>query len=241
MDNDTKLFTATCLKFYPFGLQTQNSWTRDSTVGNNFLYDAGNELNTTTGVYETMFRGYDPALGRFMQVDPLALYSHTLTPYHYAANNPANFNDPTGLQVPLSSLSQSQQNALYRSSGLFYDNYNEWAMDYQAGPDGGGGGVPDGVYRDSKGRDFYVQGGEAFVRSLRTMDGSGGELVSAKGVLLLEEGENSNSSYQRGSFLQQAADAYLTFRSLQQLAQSSASGATPLLVFFTNKPSYLGR
>ncbi|MBS1682226.1 MAG: hypothetical protein JST48_10985, partial [Bacteroidetes bacterium] len=59
-------------------------------------------------------------------------------------------------------------------------------------------------------------------RSLRTMDGSGGELVSAKGVLLLEEGENSNSSYQRGSFLQQAADAYLTFRSLQQLAQPNS-------------------
>ncbi|MBS1490878.1 MAG: hypothetical protein JSS93_10150, partial [Bacteroidetes bacterium] len=40
---------------------TQNSWTRDNTR-NNFLYNEGSELNTTTGLYDLPFRNYDAAL-----------------------------------------------------------------------------------------------------------------------------------------------------------------------------------
>ncbi|MBS1489154.1 MAG: hypothetical protein JSS93_01370, partial [Bacteroidetes bacterium] len=42
-------------EYYPFGLLTQNSWTRDNTR-NNFLYNEGSELNTTTGLYDLPFR-----------------------------------------------------------------------------------------------------------------------------------------------------------------------------------------
>ncbi len=55
--------------YYPFGLQTSSSWTRENTE-NNYLYNDANELNPMTGWYETFYRGYDPALGRFQQVDP---------------------------------------------------------------------------------------------------------------------------------------------------------------------------
>lgn len=40
---------------------------------------------------------YDPVLGRFNSVDPLADQQSSLTPYHYSYNNPILFNDPTGL------------------------------------------------------------------------------------------------------------------------------------------------
>jgi RHS repeat-associated protein len=83
-------------EYYPFGLQTANSWTRDNTT-NNFLYDAGSELNNSTGMYDLPYRNYDASLGRFFQVDPLATTSHTFTPYHYAGNNPIGANDPSGL------------------------------------------------------------------------------------------------------------------------------------------------
>jgi len=86
-------------EYYPFGLQTANSWTRDNTT-NNFLYNSSSELNTTTGMYDLPFRNYDAALGRFFQVDPLAHTSSDLTPYHYANNNPVAFNDPSGAVVP---------------------------------------------------------------------------------------------------------------------------------------------
>jgi RHS repeat-associated protein len=74
-----------------------SSWTRP-TNKNNYLYNAATELNTNTNWYETPFRGYDPALGRFMQADPLAHQSRNLSPYRYGFNNPFNYNDPTGLE-----------------------------------------------------------------------------------------------------------------------------------------------
>gem|GEM_PF-2212500 len=51
-------------EYYPFGMNTANSWTQENTTGNNFLYNAGSELNKTTSNYEMFFREYDPALGR---------------------------------------------------------------------------------------------------------------------------------------------------------------------------------
>ena len=48
-------------EYYPFGLQTANSWTRDNS-SNNFLANGGTELNTTTGLYDLHYRNYDAAL-----------------------------------------------------------------------------------------------------------------------------------------------------------------------------------
>lgn len=84
-------------EYYTYGLQTANLWTRENNTGNNFLYNEGSELNTNTYWYDLPYRNYDPALGRFAQIDPLATSDHTLTPYHYAGNDPISFNDPSGL------------------------------------------------------------------------------------------------------------------------------------------------
>ena len=83
-------------EYYPFGLQTANSWTRENN-SNNFLYNEGTELNSTTGMYDLFYRNYDPALGRFHQVDPMADSYGSLTPYNFANNDPVYFNDPIGL------------------------------------------------------------------------------------------------------------------------------------------------
>ncbi len=106
-------------EYYPFGLQTSNSWTRDNTT-NNFLYDAGNELNTTSGFYDLPYRNYDAALGRFFQIDPMSLTSHNLTPYHYAGNNPIGSNDPSGLT-----------RAYYANPG---DDPRNWRMNVHGDP-----------------------------------------------------------------------------------------------------------
>ena len=83
-------------EYYPFGLQTSSSWTRENN-SNDFLYNAGAELNSAAGWYETFFRGYDPALGRFNQVDPMASAASSFTPYNYAFNSPVLLNDPMGI------------------------------------------------------------------------------------------------------------------------------------------------
>jgi len=83
-------------EYYPFGLQTQESWSRVTDTENNFLFNAGSEMNNSTGMYETFFRQYDPTLGRFGAVDPMADYFGTINPYNFAFNDPAGINDPNG-------------------------------------------------------------------------------------------------------------------------------------------------
>ncbi len=130
-------------EYYPFGLQTSSSWTRESTTGNRFLYNQGSELNTQSGWYETPFRSYDAALGRFMQVDALATATVDFNPYHYAANNPVMFSDPSGL---------SKQ----RSSASFYwdTDTNQW-IDRSADSGPGGDRGDDNFYRFSMQGYFY--------------------------------------------------------------------------------------
>ncbi|MEQ8362972.1 MAG: DUF6443 domain-containing protein [Cyclobacteriaceae bacterium] len=84
------------IDYYPFGLQHNTSWTRASDLKNDMLYNAGSELNGQTKNYETFFRQYDPALGRFTAIDPLASSFAGVTPYNYAFNDPIALNDPNG-------------------------------------------------------------------------------------------------------------------------------------------------
>jgi RHS repeat-associated protein len=83
-------------EYYPFGLNTSNSWTRENVTGNNFQYNQGTELNPSSGYYDLFFRNFDPALGRFVQVDPLASLYHNQTPYQYGNNDPVYWSDPSG-------------------------------------------------------------------------------------------------------------------------------------------------
>jgi RHS repeat-associated protein len=82
-------------------MQTAESWMRED-ASNNFLYNAGSEMNSASGFYDLLFRNYDAALGRFFQVDPLAAMDVKASPFVYAGNNPVVLNDSSGLTTDYS-------------------------------------------------------------------------------------------------------------------------------------------
>ncbi len=112
-------------EYYAFGLQTNASWTRVDEQPNQYLYNSGSELNVTTGWYETMFRDYDAAIGRFMQVDAMAAAYAQWSPYAYAMNNPVLMNDPTGLYPAWYPEGYGEPGDL--EDKLFKDNSEGWS------------------------------------------------------------------------------------------------------------------
>ncbi len=122
--------------YYPFGMQHSSSWTRLTTLKNNFLYNAGSELNEETKNYETFYRNYDPALGRFTAIDPLASRFSNQTPYQFANNDPVYYNDPNGDY----GRGRSVQDEIYmRNYGMFHYESTMHYDGFGGGQFGGGG------------------------------------------------------------------------------------------------------
>jgi RHS repeat-associated protein len=68
---------------------------------NRYKFNDGTEFNTDLGLdwYETTFRGYDPQIGRFHQIDALADANPSWSTYSFVQNNPIAFIDPLGLDT----------------------------------------------------------------------------------------------------------------------------------------------
>lgn len=86
-------------EYDPYGTVTMYDATGStitaSTIGNNILF-TGREYDPETGLYYYRTRTMNPAMGRFMQKDPL-LYVDGLISVCYVYNNPIVFTDPFGL------------------------------------------------------------------------------------------------------------------------------------------------
>jgi len=83
---------------YPFGLKHKGY--NNTITGRDHKYGfGGKEYNDELGLnwYDVSARNYDPALGRWMNLDPLAEQMRRHSPYNYAFDNPVFFFDPDGM------------------------------------------------------------------------------------------------------------------------------------------------
>ena len=108
--------------YYPFGLKQEGYNIVKIGAENKYKYNgkelqdddiAGFKLN----MYDYGARNYDPALGRWMNIDPLAEKSRRFSTYTYALDNPVYFIDPDGME----STDWIQRKGSNGKTTMFYD------------------------------------------------------------------------------------------------------------------------
>ncbi|WP_425637961.1 RHS repeat-associated core domain-containing protein [Algoriphagus yeomjeoni] len=107
--------------YYPFGMTIAGLDYSYNNHSNKFLYN-GKELIEDNGLqyYDYGARMYDPAIGRWGVVDPMADSYQAFSPYNYTLNNPIAFTDPNGMWVE------------GQNGGMFTDDPDDISKFFQA-------------------------------------------------------------------------------------------------------------
>ncbi|WP_333662004.1 RHS repeat-associated core domain-containing protein [Chishuiella changwenlii] len=123
--------------YYPYGLK-HSGYNNTNLANSNYNYKYnGKELQTDLDInlYDYGARNYDPAIGRWMNIDPLAEKMRRHSPYNYAFNNPVYFIDPDGMapeggsdnEDPNCGTCRRKESAAQKTYRLYYQEKAELA------------------------------------------------------------------------------------------------------------------
>ena len=105
-------------QYYPFGKRWDDVY---EYFKQPYQYN-GKEMDEMHGLRWLDYgaRMYEPALGRFMTMDPMAEKYYSISPYAYCANNPVNYVDPDGKYITYTNNSNHITYFYYK--GNFYNS-----------------------------------------------------------------------------------------------------------------------
>jgi RHS repeat-associated protein len=97
--------------YMPFGMEINRNVLNPK---NEYLYNK-KELQEELGQYDYGARFYDPLIGRWNAVDPLAEKNAIWSPYNYVINNPISYTDPNGMDY----TNGIYENGLYGNTVIY--------------------------------------------------------------------------------------------------------------------------
>ncbi len=152
--------------YYSFGMRMEGTNAPFVGVENKYKF-SGKELDDELGLNEYDFgaRMYDPAIGRWGCIDPMADMAPHWTPFRYGFNNPVNVTDPTGM------LEVSDQIGGGLNYSIFGDLYTAGTQNYgfeedKEKPESGKDGrtreqkILDNANKNAKGGYYTYEGGK---------------------------------------------------------------------------------
>ncbi|MEL6989140.1 MAG: RHS repeat-associated core domain-containing protein, partial [Bacteroidota bacterium] len=91
--------------YYPFGMAMHGPWMDHPDPASKYQYNGSERVDDFgLDLDFAKFRTLDPSIGRWLQIDPAAEASFSITPYNSMHNNPIRYNDPNGDFIPAAIL-----------------------------------------------------------------------------------------------------------------------------------------